>query len=142
MWLFSLDSLVSPLIHFYAQRKSDSTTAREGFFLEFAKHIRPHLKHTALAVTGGFHTASVIADDIDRKDCDIIGFARPAAAEPRLPRDIIEGKSHGVKRTMLPEIYYMQHLAAYVQIAQMGKGEPITDFSVQKVSVSGRFLLC
>lgn len=92
-----------------------------------------------LAVTGGFRTASGMADAINDKDCDIVGLDRPAAAEPRLPRDIIEGRSHGAKRTMLPEIFGIQNPAGNVQIRQLGRGERVTDFSVQRVSVLCEF---
>ena len=52
------------------EHKKESTKKREGFFVEFADQIRPHLKKSVLAVTGGFRTADAMANAIKGKSCD------------------------------------------------------------------------
>ncbi|WAQ88142.1 hypothetical protein PtA15_9A267 [Puccinia triticina] len=55
------------------EEKKESTLKREGFFLEFADRIRPHLSGASvLAVTGGFRTLDGMASAVSSKDrtCD------------------------------------------------------------------------
>jgi 2,4-dienoyl-CoA reductase-like NADH-dependent reductase (Old Yellow Enzyme family) len=73
----------------YAPEKKASTIQREAFFLDFAKIIRESFPSLILMVTGGFRTRGAMEDAIATGACDLIGLARPAAAVPRLPKEVI-----------------------------------------------------
>lgn len=55
--------------------------AREAFFLEFAKEIRPALKKTLVYLTGGFRTVPGMVKAIQDGVCDGCGIGRPITAE-------------------------------------------------------------
>jgi 2,4-dienoyl-CoA reductase-like NADH-dependent reductase (Old Yellow Enzyme family) len=73
----------------YASEKKASTVQREAFFLDFAKIIRERFPNLILMVTGGFRTRGAMEEAITTGACDLIGLARPAAAVPRLPKEVI-----------------------------------------------------
>jgi 2,4-dienoyl-CoA reductase-like NADH-dependent reductase (Old Yellow Enzyme family) len=73
----------------YAPEKKASTIQREAFFLDFAKIIRESFPNLILMVTGGFRTRGAMEDAVMTGACDLIGLARPAAAAPRLPKEVI-----------------------------------------------------
>jgi hypothetical protein len=73
----------------YAPGKKASTIQREAFFLDFAKVIRQRFPNLILMVTGGFRTRGAMEDALAIGACDLIGLARPAAAVPHLPKQII-----------------------------------------------------
>jgi 2,4-dienoyl-CoA reductase-like NADH-dependent reductase (Old Yellow Enzyme family) len=73
----------------YAPEKKASTVQREAFFLDFAKIIRERFPNLILMVTGGFRTRGAMEEAITTGACDLIGLARPAAAVPRLPKEVI-----------------------------------------------------
>lgn len=73
-----------------AEKRKQSTIAREAYFLEFAETIRQQVK-CPLLVTGGFRTAQAINDALASKACDFIGIARPFAVEPDLSKNLIAG---------------------------------------------------
>jgi hypothetical protein len=73
----------------------DSTLHREGFFLEFADTIlaglgKPSGRRTKAFVSGGMRLVGAMVKALEVVD----GFslARPAAKEPRLGSDIVQGK--------------------------------------------------
>jgi len=70
--------------------KRDSTRKREAFFLEFAELIGPALSKTKVYVTGGFKSAGAMVHALE--SVDGIGLARPVCQEPRLCKDIVNGK--------------------------------------------------
>jgi len=112
--------------------KKESTRSREGYFIEFAEQIRPHLTSMTLAVTGGFRTASAMATAIEDKNCDIVGMARASAGEPHLPADIIAGRAQGAREHLLPDHFGIQNMACTQQMHDIGAGRPITDFNQQE----------
>ncbi len=68
-----------------------STLQREAYFLEFAEKIRT-LIDTPIAVTGGFRSATAMAQALESQALDFIGIARPMVLAPDLPNQIIAGK--------------------------------------------------
>ena len=60
-------------------------SAREAFFLDFAKIVRERFPKTVLMVTGGFRSRKGMVAALENV-CDLIGIARPAAAFPHLRR--------------------------------------------------------
>lgn len=57
--------------------------------------IRPHLKKTKIYITGGFRTASGMAQAVSGNACDGVGIGRPLGAEPYLCKEILEGRVTG-----------------------------------------------
>lgn len=107
------------------EHKRESTKKREAFFIEWADNITPVLKHTKVYVTGGFKTVGAMVSAM--KTIDGVGLARPATQEPRLPRDILDGKVKGAIKLRLEEGDFGTSLvAAGSHIQQVGKDiEPI-----------------
>ncbi|KAF6830264.1 NADH oxidase [Colletotrichum plurivorum] len=107
----------------------DSTRRREAFFLEFAEAITKTLGSDSklkVYLTGGFRSAEAMVKGLNAVHG--IGIGRPAAAEPRLSRDILEGRVTGsIKPLEEFENNLMGGLAiAGAQIAQIGQGnEPL-----------------
>ena len=76
----------TPVIGGYmARRWSRPPDTVEGFNLPDARRIRETVSIPVLC-TGGFQTASVIRDAIERGDCDAVTIARPLVANNDLPR--------------------------------------------------------
>ena len=50
--------------------KPFSVETREGYFVQYAELLRPHLKLSRIVVTGGFQTAHGMADAISRGAAD------------------------------------------------------------------------
>jgi 2,4-dienoyl-CoA reductase-like NADH-dependent reductase (Old Yellow Enzyme family) len=110
------------------EHKKESTKAREAYFIEFAEAIRPMLKKTVLYVTGGFRTASGMAEAIRSGACDGIGIGRPLGAEPYLCKEILEGRVNGAIENFVPLPKNTQ--ATGSQLHQVGLGDKlISDWS-------------
>ncbi len=60
---------------------SESTRAREAFFLEFAESVRAETK-IPLMVTGGFRTRQFCEEALEAGHLDMIGFGRPFLMMP------------------------------------------------------------
>jgi 2,4-dienoyl-CoA reductase-like NADH-dependent reductase (Old Yellow Enzyme family) len=75
------------------ETKSMRTVQREAFFLDYAKAVRERFPEVVLMVTGGFRSREGMQAALDSKACDLLGLARPAAAFPHLPRDVILNES-------------------------------------------------
>lgn len=113
----------------------ESTRRREAFFLEFADLVVPGLgpapRKTKVYITGGLRTVGAMVKALDVVDG--IGLGRPAAQEPRIVNDILEGRVTGtVKPVKLVEDISMGLPLAGVQIYQIGKGEEPFDSSDEK----------
>lgn len=78
-----------PLFRSYWESKRVSEL--EGFLLGDSRAVRARVKIPVM-VTGGFQTASLIRDAIDRGDCDAVTMARPLLANPDLPKLFAAGK--------------------------------------------------
>lgn len=114
------------------EHKKESTKKREGFFIEFADRIRPHIKKSVLAVTGGFRNVEPMAEAINQDTCQIVGLARPLCAEPDLPKKILERRSQGALENDVESS--LQTPAAVLQIHAMAENRPIPDISKKEVA--------
>ncbi|KAG8215831.1 hypothetical protein J3R82DRAFT_7773 [Butyriboletus roseoflavus] len=110
------------------QQRTLFWAAREAYFIDFADRLRPHLRQSKIAVTGGFRTTRAMAEAINSGSTDVIGIARPFTAEPFLVKDILQGTKLGAKSDKLPPIQLLRIAASASQIAEIGNGEDITDF--------------
>lgn len=59
-----------------------STRDREAYFLDYARTVRQLAGDVPMAVTGGFRSATAIADALRAGDCDVVGLARPTVTTP------------------------------------------------------------
>ena len=110
------------------EHKRDSTRRREAFFIEFAELIAPALKKTKVYLTGGFKTVGGMVKAMSFVDG--IGLGRPVCQEPRLPRDILDGKVKGSTQLRFDENDFGTRLiAAGTHIQQMGKDHEPIDLS-------------
>ncbi|KAI5983157.1 hypothetical protein EDC04DRAFT_2592049 [Pisolithus marmoratus] len=103
--------------------------SREAYFIDFADRLRPHLSWTKICVTGGFRSASAMVDAVRRNSTDVIGLARPLTAEPFLIMEILRGDKLHAKKNKFPYNQTFHIAAAATQIAEIGNGYDITDFS-------------
>ncbi|OUY06889.1 NADH:flavin oxidoreductase/NADH oxidase family protein [Acinetobacter populi] len=74
-----------------AEKRKQSSIAREAYFLEFAELIRGQVS-CPLMVTGGFRTVKGMNDALASGACDFIGIARPFAVEPQLANQLLSGQ--------------------------------------------------
>lgn len=109
--------------------KRDSTKIREGFFLEFARTISEALgpgRTIRLYLAGGMRSVEAMLSTLDAVDG--VALARPAAMEPRLCSDIIEGRVPGAIKPLdnIEDDFFLNMVAAGAQIWQIGRGkEPL-----------------
>jgi 2,4-dienoyl-CoA reductase-like NADH-dependent reductase (Old Yellow Enzyme family) len=71
--------------------QSESTAAREAYFLEFAERARA-VTTMPLMVTGGLRSSRAMRDALDH-GIDIVGVARPVCLEPELPTRLIDDET-------------------------------------------------
>ncbi|KAF8751120.1 NADH:flavin oxidoreductase / NADH oxidase family [Rhizoctonia solani] len=108
----------------------ESTKKREAFFAMFAKDITPRLNRTVSYLTGGFRSASGMADAIESGISHGIGVARPVGSDPVIPAEVIDGCISGATYVRLPsEDIITTILATGVQMESMACGIPIIDLS-------------
>ena len=74
-----------------ADKRKESSIARESYFLDFAEKIRKEVK-CHLMVTGGFRTAQGMNAALDSGACEFIGIARPLAVETDVTNSLIAGR--------------------------------------------------
>ncbi len=79
----------TPTAYQHTSRRQ-STTAREGYFLEYATSIKSALT-IPLMVTGGFRSKSVMNDAIKTQKTDLIGIGRPFITDPDFPNKMLTG---------------------------------------------------
>ncbi|KAH7121881.1 hypothetical protein B0J13DRAFT_629008 [Dactylonectria estremocensis] len=106
--------------------EKESTRKREGFFLEWAEALTSSLgrdRKMKTYIVGGLRSVGAMVKALDAVDG--IAMGRPAAAEPRLPADIISGRVTGaLKPTDAVEADFGLGMGvALAQIAQVAKGE-------------------
>ncbi len=70
--------------------RSDSTKAREGYFLEYARVMKEALD-IPLMVTGGFRSADFMTQALENGDTDLIGMGRPFIIDPDFPEKLLNG---------------------------------------------------
>lgn len=111
--------------------KRESTKKRESFFIEFAEQIVKPLSKTKSYVTGGFRTVGAMVKALETVDG--VGIGRPAAQEPRLPQDILDGKVTGVLDLAIDtDNFALTNVAAGTQIRQLGKDQEPIDLSIEE----------
>ena len=66
----------------------ESTRLREAYFLEYARKVR-RITSLPLMLTGGMRTSATMRAVIEEGHVDVVGLARPLAAEPDLPSHLI-----------------------------------------------------
>ncbi|MEH3156016.1 MAG: nitroreductase family deazaflavin-dependent oxidoreductase [Gordonia paraffinivorans] len=71
--------------------QSDSTRAREAYFLDYAETVRAVAKDIPIAVTGGFRSRDTMARAIADGLCDVVGIGRPAAVLPDAAGAVLRG---------------------------------------------------
>jgi 2,4-dienoyl-CoA reductase-like NADH-dependent reductase (Old Yellow Enzyme family) len=71
--------------------KGESSRAREAYFLTYAEDARTRVA-TPLMLTGGFRTREGISTALGGGVVDVVGLARPMAAEPDLPGRLCRGE--------------------------------------------------
>ncbi|RKK20933.1 hypothetical protein BFJ66_g6586 [Fusarium oxysporum f. sp. cepae] len=122
--------------------EKESTKQREGFFLEWAETITKALDpahQMRIFIAGGLRTVGAMVDALDVVDGVSIG--RPAAAEPRLASDIIEGRVKGAIQPaeMVENDLGMGMGVAGAQFAQIAKGfEPLDASDDEVVQIFGQ----
>lgn len=102
------------------------TRSREAYFLEYAERVRQHAR-MPLMVTGGFRTASGMAEAVASGATDVIGLARPLALEPDLAARLLSAEAERARSGLRG--FGAKKLDALVdaawheqQLARMGRG--------------------
>lgn len=99
----------------------ESTVRREAYFVAFAGTIRAAAAMPVM-VTGGFRTASAMAEALEQGDLDIVGLGRPLIADPETPRRLLSGE---IDQAIAPEARLnLFHLQAWnnLQLERLGDG--------------------
>ncbi len=68
-----------------------STSAREAYFVDFAKTMKAELKTMPLMVTGGFRTLAAMGHALSSGAADLIGIGRPLCGAPDACNDLLAG---------------------------------------------------
>jgi 2,4-dienoyl-CoA reductase-like NADH-dependent reductase (Old Yellow Enzyme family) len=107
--------------------KGTSSSAREAYFLEFARAVRA-LTKVPIMVTGGFRSRAVMEQALVEGAVDVIGLARPLALEPDLPRRLLDGTAE--RSTVTTKDVFVKSLSvvadgawSWMQIRRMAHGE-------------------
>ncbi|KAG8685977.1 hypothetical protein FRC11_009751 [Ceratobasidium sp. 423] len=111
----------------------ESTVKREAFFTVFAQQITPRLNKTVAYVTGGFRSASAMAEAVRSGACAGVGLGRPAGSDPILPNDIIQRAATGATDMKIPpNDFGVGLLATGVQMEAIARGKQVIDLSDPK----------
>ncbi|MDY6904248.1 MAG: NADH:flavin oxidoreductase/NADH oxidase family protein [Thermodesulfobacteriota bacterium] len=110
------------------RKMSQSTREREAYFLTFGEKVRQQVD-VPLAVTGGFRTATVMADALADNSLDMIGMARPLAVDPEYAARLLRNETPAVTiRPITTGIGFVDKMAMMEvswytrQLARMAKG--------------------
>jgi len=71
-----------------AEKRRESTIAREAYFLDYAKDIRTTF-NGPLMVTGGFRSTKGMNNALNENACDVIGIARPFCIDPDIANKLL-----------------------------------------------------
>ena len=77
----------------YQHTSKETGQTREAYFLEYARDIKAALDIPVM-VTGGFRSAAVMNNALDKGDADLIGMGRPFIVDPMFPKKLLDGKIH------------------------------------------------
>jgi 2,4-dienoyl-CoA reductase-like NADH-dependent reductase (Old Yellow Enzyme family) len=106
--------------------RHESSRRREAFFLDYVEEARAHVSRTPLMLTGGFRTLAGMRDAL-RDAVDVVGLARPLAAEPDLPLRLLRGEAEAARpvriATGIRSLDALLQGAWYqMQLDRMGRG--------------------
>ncbi|KAF5679779.1 nadh oxidase [Fusarium heterosporum] len=127
--------------HMALSWEKESTRKREGFFLEWAETITKALDPAhkmKVYIAGGFRTVGAMVNAL--KVVHGVSIARPAAAEPRIASDILEGRVQAAIQPieMVEKDLGMSMGVAGAQIAQIAKGfEPLDASNAEVMATFG-----
>ncbi|KPI37029.1 NADH oxidase [Cyphellophora attinorum] len=112
--------------------KRDSTRKREAFFLDFAERIVKGLNgKTKTYITGGFKSTEAMVAALDTVDG--VGMARAACQEPRIAKDLVDGKvSSVIDQKVDQDNFGLTNVIAGSQIRQVGRDKEPIDMSVKE----------
>jgi len=74
-----------------AEKRRESTIAREAYFLDYAKDIHKTV-NMPLMVTGGFRSAEGMNAALASGEVDVIGLGRPLCVDADVPRKLLSGE--------------------------------------------------
>ncbi|MFA6117587.1 MAG: NADH:flavin oxidoreductase/NADH oxidase family protein [Sphingomonas sp.] len=101
--------------------RSESTKAREAYFIDFAAGV--HAAATMpVMVTGGFRTLAGMQAALEDGDLDLVGIGRPMIADPECPRKLLAGE---IEQAPAPErALDLFHLMGWfnMQLERLGDG--------------------
>ncbi|GAA5955068.1 hypothetical protein JCM21900_002775 [Sporobolomyces salmonicolor] len=109
------------------EHKSESTKAREAYFVEWSAQLRPVLKTAKLCCTGGFRTKRAMEQAITDGATQLIGLARPTTADPYFCKKILDDTLGGGQE--LSHSMFAQVVGSVAQIHAIANGQPIPDLS-------------
>ncbi|RSY82028.1 NADH:flavin oxidoreductase [Sphingomonas koreensis] len=129
--------------------KAASTVAREAYFLDYARRVRP-LFRNPLMITGGMRGVASMNAALTSGECDVVGIGRPLCVDPDSARALLSGESDRLPAVdatlamhpdalgpdadaaMFKRIESFGLLGWYcIQLLRVGRGlEPDTDMSV------------
>lgn len=78
----------------------ESSKRREAFFMDYVERARQHIE-TPLLLTGGFRTLAGMEEALGSGAVDVVGMARPIAAEPDLPAHLLSGERDAARPVRL-----------------------------------------
>ncbi|CAJ0547498.1 Ff.00g042520.m01.CDS01 [Fusarium sp. VM40] len=67
----------------------DKTGKMQPYFKSFSRIVKSRFPNVPVIVTGGFRDRASIETALSSEESDMVGIARPAAVDPRLPQAII-----------------------------------------------------
>ncbi|MCV7423880.1 NADH:flavin oxidoreductase/NADH oxidase family protein [Mycobacterium yunnanensis] len=74
-------------------KASDSTRAREAYFLDYARTVRELIGDVPLAVTGGFRSRTAMEEAIGAGECDVVGLGRPTVTTTDAAAALLDGRT-------------------------------------------------
>lgn len=77
-------------------KASESTRAREAYFLDYARTVRELIGDVPLAVTGGFRSRAAMAEAVDAGECDVVGLGRPTVTTTDAAAALLDGRTDSV----------------------------------------------
>ncbi|MCR9144755.1 MAG: NADH:flavin oxidoreductase/NADH oxidase family protein [bacterium] len=116
----------------------DSTRAREGYFLDYARKVRDLVK-LPLMLTGGFRSKAAIQDAIAEGHIGLAGMGRPYAEDPDIARKFLNSETE--RSTVVPidagKMSGLMELGWYeLQMNRLGDGEDTSSaFDARKAMV-------
>lgn len=116
--------------HMAFKYTKESTLKREAFFAEFADLIAPVLTKTKVYLTGGFKTVGGMVAAL--QSVQGVGLARAFAQEPRLAKDILQGKvKAAIEPAYSPDDFASSFGAADLHIKQISRDQEPLDVSTE-----------